>query len=1025
MAPSPQGIIDLTGSDSEYDDKEQERRLADISRFLSSSKKNKRKREGKTCNNDGDDDHSVIVIDSDSDDDDGDRKTAASSSLSAQKKKPKVEPEDKKKPSIKQEGQKLAAAKPTSIAEDGLEVVENVGPRMVAAAAAAASTGDDDVVLEGVANEVRLPHLRQDCTQHPFAPQNLPYWFTTGHTLDLANMEKNEKHCDLCFCYVCDCPVKDCDKWYKHQASRRAENNHCCAMNNNSLWQRLRKEAKKSTTPGVASAPSAAAAASAASNASGSTFQAPPGRHFPRNCPLRRVMQCKDCWCFVCDKEGNDCLKWYSHRHADPAHTHWQGERAMQLSPTFGRSGPFPPDTAGASNDRYLTQCRHCSWFIRREMNNMRHTKKSCDDWCVVCGRVASVKSFAVENDNGLDEEDMKDWYTFGEKTIPFRIHAHDPRLFSHFKSKWEENPNWEYNEAEREEEVFLHLVGKSPSLETLMEKMAYASDDKIPKTGESKEERDQTDAVIVDSPNDINLITILSSRGVREYSFISASWDKQLRSGELKIRFCLPKSAFLNNHGSLNELKLILPAILATWYDLNFDIEELGLRMQPSTKGIVAKLKDCTSTMSVPYGTRSLRMKDHIPSASQFIKSKAEEISTAREARKNDYKLCASDGERGGLSSTDVTFQACLARFFQEHFPTIIQRVSWSSKRTYTTDIIGLCDGQIRGLYSQYHDCLEEKVVDSVCGFTDSSVAKALFSDSASHAVVSDTLSTNTLMAWLENLGHVSEPYVEGINVELLPFQKQALKWAVERERTPGGIQSFYWAKVPATEGRGEDLYFNPLLSQFRKDKPALARGGILAAAMGLGMYRSPFPYVAYANVSTPFPSYLLWNLQGRPSCKLIILIGRFYIAKTLIRVNFLSLRFSSLGLILKNPAPNLPRSGSSIASLNTAPTPTSGEGWDKALYAKTSVHNTKRGSIISRGTLVICPVSLVGQWIEGESVLWLKKCLSVEHVISIWLTFVLLIEAKSRLENPGLVYPYHGQNRKRDANMLAKAEM
>jgi SWI/SNF-related matrix-associated actin-dependent regulator of chromatin subfamily A3 len=38
---------------------------------------------------------------------------------------------------------------------------------------------------------------------------------------------------------------------------------------------------------------------------------------------------------------------------------------------------------------------------------------------------------------------------------------------------------------------------------------------------------------------------------------------------------------------------------------------------------------------------------------------------------------------------------------------------------------------------------------------------------------------------------------------------------------------------------------------------------------------------------------------------------------------------------------------------------------------------------------------VSLVGQWIE---------------------------EAKSKLADPGLVYPYHGQNRKRDASILSK---
>jgi SNF2 family DNA or RNA helicase len=40
-------------------------------------------------------------------------------------------------------------------------------------------------------------------------------------------------------------------------------------------------------------------------------------------------------------------------------------------------------------------------------------------------------------------------------------------------------------------------------------------------------------------------------------------------------------------------------------------------------------------------------------------------------------------------------------------------------------------------------------------------------------------------------------------------------------------------------------------------------------------------------------------------------------------------------------------------------------------------------------------CPVSLVGQWID---------------------------EAKSKLQDPGLIYPYHGQKRVRDAEILAR---
>jgi hypothetical protein len=102
----------------------------------------------------------------------------------------------------------------------------------------------------------------------------------------------------------------------------------------------------------------------------------------------------------------------------------------------------------------------------------------------------------------------------------------------------------------------------------------------------------------------------------------------------------------------------------------------------------------------------------------------------------------------------------------------------------------------------------------------------------------------------------------------------------------------------------------------------------------------------------------------------------------------------------ILQNPAPALPQSGSPVAILNdangvAANGPAAPQTWDKDLYARTSVSNSKRGSIISRGTLVVCHVSLVGQWID---------------------------EAKSKLSDPGLVYPYHGQSRKRDAKTLAK---
>jgi SWI/SNF-related matrix-associated actin-dependent regulator of chromatin subfamily A3 len=88
---------------------------------------------------------------------------------------------------------------------------------------------------------------------------------------------------------------------------------------------------------------------------------------------------------------------------------------------------------------------------------------------------------------------------------------------------------------------------------------------------------------------------------------------------------------------------------------------------------------------------------------------------------------------------------------------------------------------------------------------------------------------------------------------------------------------------------------------------------------------------------------------------------------------------------------------SGSPISAIKTKVphnVTSEGCGWEKNLYEKTSIKNKKTGSVICKGTLEICPVSLVGQWID---------------------------EARSKLKEPGLIYPYHGQNRKRNPSILA----
>ena len=101
-----------------------------------------------------------------------------------------------------------------------------------------------------------------------------------------------------------------------------------------------------------------------------------------------------------------------------------------------------------------------------------------------------------------------------------------------------------------------------------------------------------------------------------------------------------------------------------------------------------------------------------------------------------------------------------------------------------------------------------------------------------------------NGLLQQLENLGHSPAEQVDGLNVELFDFQRQAVGWALERERGEGGIERFLWTRLPtkSSESVGGaktkevQLYYSPVLDLFRKDAPADVRGGLIAAQMGLG---------------------------------------------------------------------------------------------------------------------------------------------------------------------------------------------
>jgi hypothetical protein len=89
---------------------------------------------------------------------------------------------------------------------------------------------DDEIQVVGATGSNALadfPHPRIDCVVH--------HWKADSSLTD------KQKHCDHCYCYVCDIPAKECKEW----------TSHCVANNKERKW-RLERETKRSERTGEA-----------------------------------------------------------------------------------------------------------------------------------------------------------------------------------------------------------------------------------------------------------------------------------------------------------------------------------------------------------------------------------------------------------------------------------------------------------------------------------------------------------------------------------------------------------------------------------------------------------------------------------------------------------------------------------------------------------------------------------------------------------------------------------------------------
>ncbi|KAL4518653.1 hypothetical protein Ndes2437B_g00741 [Nannochloris sp. 'desiccata'] len=89
--------------------------------------------------------------------------------------------------------------------------------------------GDDEVMLvstNGGEDWTSLPHTRDLCRQCPFK---------------VGMNSSNAKYCDRCFCYICDCPASECKEW----GSGNARTHHCNATSKSPNYRTQRQERLK------------------------------------------------------------------------------------------------------------------------------------------------------------------------------------------------------------------------------------------------------------------------------------------------------------------------------------------------------------------------------------------------------------------------------------------------------------------------------------------------------------------------------------------------------------------------------------------------------------------------------------------------------------------------------------------------------------------------------------------------------------------------------------------------------------
>lgn len=395
-----------------------------------------------------------------------------------------------KRPKVKSEGTRSSARKVTPrFEDDGLEIVDAPVAASAEAAsmpASAADEAEEEIQMVGGKNLVNLPHTRQNCTQNQFDPAlyNLAFSFKR------ETIDKNKETCEQCYCYVCDKPATECDKWSSEDSLVRSSN-HCCANDAHAFWRDCRSAIKN---------PNHGASSFAYRNGYGD----------------------------YSDDEGDSDDSGYGFGYAN-------NMLARALLGSFGGASfnPvqnfLPPDSPTAARNKNFIKCRSCLFYTRFAASSHHNSTIRDFDvaYCHKCGRVARESDL---RHLGIKQKNFKAQVGevhFGRKVFEFTLETPDPRTMDKYKTHWESadtsSPQWKFSEKTMDYEGFCITIGPRPTPLQIGEIVAQTE------VSHTSSRRQSVIKGLADQ--DYQLLSRLYSFNY-DRSKITATWNKATRKG-------------------------------------------------------------------------------------------------------------------------------------------------------------------------------------------------------------------------------------------------------------------------------------------------------------------------------------------------------------------------------------------------------------------------------------------------------------------------------------------------------------